>query len=125
MYSLGLRREFVARHFLVGGDWGAENDLHPHEYRIEARVESNSLDAHGFIIDLVDLESRLDRMLARFREKTLNELPEFEGLNPSLEHFARILCQELASGSGSAGPRAFQVRLWEDENAWAAYRQEV
>jgi 6-pyruvoyltetrahydropterin/6-carboxytetrahydropterin synthase len=125
MYSLGLRREFVAQHFLVGGNWGAENELHRHEYRIEVRIESNSLDPHGFIVDLVDLEARLDGMIARYREKTLNEFPEFKGLNPSLEHFARILCQDLASGLESDNLYAFQVRLWEDDTAWAAYRQEV
>ena len=27
----------------------------------------------------------------RYRDRTLNELPEFEGLNPSVENFARIL----------------------------------
>jgi 6-pyruvoyltetrahydropterin/6-carboxytetrahydropterin synthase len=125
MYSLGLRREFVARHYLVGGDWGSENELHPHEYRIEVRLEADSLDQHGFIVDLVDLEARLDRMIGRFRDKTLNELPEFESLNPSLEHFTRILCRDLASGLASAGMKAFQVTLWEDATAWAAYRQEA
>ncbi|HLC04469.1 MAG TPA: 6-carboxytetrahydropterin synthase [Anaerolineales bacterium] len=125
MYSLGLRREFVARHYLIGGDWGPENELHPHAYRIEVRLESDSLDPHGFIVDLVDLEAHLDRMLARYREQTLNELPEFDALNPSLEHFARILCQDLAAGLASTSLTAFQVTLWEDATAWAAYRQQT
>ncbi len=125
MYSLGLRREFIARHFLVGGDWGAENELHSHEYRIEVRLEADALDSHGFIVDLVDLETRLDQMMARYRQQTLNELPEFEALNPSLEHFARILCQKLRSEVASTSLTAIQVRLWEDATAWAAYRQEV
>jgi 6-pyruvoyltetrahydropterin/6-carboxytetrahydropterin synthase len=125
MYSLGLRREFVARHFLVGGDWGAENELHPHDYKIEVRIESDALGPHGFIDDLVDLEAQLDRILARYREQTLNDLPLFEALNPSLEHFARIVCQELASSLASSGLSAFQVTLWEDATAWAAFRQEA
>lgn len=125
MYSLGLRREFVARHYLIGGDWGAENELHPHEYRIEVRLEADSLDPHGFIVDLVQLEGLLDRVLARYREQTLNEVPAFEALNPSLEHFARILCHDLGAGLASTSLTAIQVTLWEDAMAWAAYRQEI
>ena len=125
MYSLGLRRDLVARHYLIGGDWGSENELHPHDYRIEVRLEGESLDRHGFIVDLVDLESHLDRLIGRYRYRTLNELPEFEELNPSLEHFARILCQELAAALEPTSLKAFQVTIWEDEAAWAAYRQEA
>jgi 6-pyruvoyltetrahydropterin/6-carboxytetrahydropterin synthase len=125
MYSLGLQREFVGRHFLIGGDWGAENELHSHDYKIEVRLEADRLDSHGFIVDIVALESSLDRLLDRYREQTLNELPEFESLNPSLEHFARILCQKLASDLSSAGLTSLQVRLWEDAAAWAAYRKEA
>ena len=125
MYSLGLRRDLVARHYLIGGDWGPENELHPHNYRIEVRLEADSLDRHGFIVDLVDLESHLDRLITRYRERTLNELPEFEKLNPSLEQFARIFCQGLAAALEPTRLTAFQVTIWEDEAAWAAYRQEV
>jgi hypothetical protein len=28
MYSLSLQRDFIASHYLVGGDWGPENDPH-------------------------------------------------------------------------------------------------
>lgn len=125
MYSLGLQRDFVARHFLVGGDWGSENELHSHDYRIEVRLEADALDSHGFIVDIVDLNSNLDRLMERYRQQTLNDLPEFEALNPSLEHFARIMCRSLASELSSTGLKAIQVRLWEDATAWAAYRQEV
>lgn len=124
-YSLGLQREFVARHYLVGGDWGAENDLHPHEYRLEVRLESDSLGPHGFIVDLVDLEEQLDRTLAQYRDQVLNDHPKFASLNPSLEHFARIVCQDLAAGLASPSLTAIQVTLWEDASAWAAYRKEA
>jgi 6-pyruvoyltetrahydropterin/6-carboxytetrahydropterin synthase len=125
MYSLGLRRDLVARHYLIGGDWGSENELHPHDYRIEVRLEGESLNHHGFIVDLVDLESHLDRLIARYRDQTLNELPEFEELNPSLEHFARIFCEGLTAALEPTSLTAFQVTIWEDEAAWAAYRQEA
>ena len=35
MYSVAVQRKFVAQHFLIGGDWGAENNKHSHAYAIE------------------------------------------------------------------------------------------
>ena len=34
-YSVGVLRDFIASHFLVGGDWGRENQPHAHQYRLE------------------------------------------------------------------------------------------
>ncbi len=39
MYTVSVRRELIARHYLIGGDWGAENDPHSHPYVIEVRLE--------------------------------------------------------------------------------------
>jgi 6-pyruvoyltetrahydropterin/6-carboxytetrahydropterin synthase len=122
-YTLAIQQDFVARHYLVGGDWGAENDLHSHHYQVEVQVEGKILDEHGYLVDIVALEAHLDELLAYYREQTLNELPEFTGLNPSIEHFARILCQALASRVKEP-LSAVTVTLWENDIAWAAYREE-
>ena len=123
MYTLAIKREFTARHFLFGGDWGTENELHSHRYGVEVRLEGPVLDRHGFLVDIVALEAVLTDLVAYFRGQTLNELPEFAGLNPSIEHFARILCQELLSRV-KAPLKAVSVKVWEDDIAWAAYRGE-
>ena len=91
MYNLCLQRDFHARHFLIGGDWGAENEEHGHPYRLEWTLEGETLDEHGYLVDLIQVEGHLDFALGRYRDQTLNEIPEFAGLNPSLENFARIL----------------------------------
>jgi len=124
MYTVAVKRDFIARHYLTGGDWGEENVPHAHHYVIEVRLEGRNLDAHGYLADICDIESVLDARLAYFRDKILNELPEFEGLNPSIEHFARILVQTLAGSIRTQGLNALAVKLWENESAWALYRQE-
>lgn len=123
MYTLAVQRDFVARHFLVGGEWGAENQQHSHHYRIELQLEGPTLDRHGYLVDIVAIEAHLEELVAYFRDQTLNDLPEFAGLNPSIEHFARILCEELLSRI-KAPLRAVTVKIWENEIAWAAYRKE-
>lgn len=122
MYSLGVKRDFVAQHFLIGGDWGPENDLHSHHYVIELRLEGAALDQHGYLVDIVDVESHLDALVARYKDHTLNELPEFTDLNPSIEHFSRILCTSLAERIDAPNIGVFVVTVWENDIAWAAYR---
>ena len=123
-YCLCLQRDFIAQHHLIGGDWGAENQPHSHPYRIELLLEGRALDQHGYLVDLVDVEARLEALLARYRDHSLNELPEFAGLNPSLEHFARLCCERLAEGLQAPNLSALTVRLWENDVAWASYRLE-
>lgn len=125
MYTLSVRREFQAEHFLIGGDWGAENAPHTHPYRLEIEMEAEALDAHGYLVDLVDLEARLESIVGRYAGRRLNDLPEFAGLNPSLEHFARIVCQALAAGPTAPNLSRLRVRLWENDAAWASYEQAV
>jgi len=92
MYTLGVRRDFIARHFLIGGDWGGENFPNSHQYVLELQLAGNELDEHGYLVDIVDVEKCLDGVVGYYKEQMLNEKPEFSGLNPSIEHFARILC---------------------------------
>lgn len=124
MYRVCVQRSFIAQHYLIGGDWGAENQTHSHPYRVELELSGGQLDQHQYLVDIVAIEAALDRQVDYYRDQTLNELPEFQGVNPSLEHFARVLCQALAEEIRAGNIRQVTVRLWENENAWAGYELE-
>lgn len=124
MYTVAVQRDFIAQHYLIGGDWGLENKLHAHHYRIEVILEGSMLDQHGYLVDIVDIEDNLEKLVARFRDHTLNDLPEFGGLNPSIEHFARIFCQAFVAQIQADNITSVSVKIWENEIAWAAFRQE-
>ena len=124
MYTLGVRRDFIARHFLIGGDWGPENFPNSHHYVLELQLEGKELDQHGYLVDIVDVEKHLDEIVNYYKEKMLNECPEFATLNPSIEHFARILATSLSDRIKAANISALKIVLWENESAWAAYRVE-
>ena len=121
MYTLGVKRDFIARHFLIGGDWGPENFPNSHHYILELQMESKELDQHGYLVDIVDVEEHLDDIVDYYKEQTLNDKPEFAGLNPSVEHFARILATSLSDRIKADNITAIKVVLWENESAWAAY----
>lgn len=124
MYTLCVHQDFVAQHILIGEDSGPENRWHSHHYRVEVRLEGTSLDQQGYMLDIVDLRNHLDALVNSYQDRMLNETPEFAGLNPSLEHFARIFCEALSNRIQSPSLSAITVRMWEDERTWAAYRQE-
>lgn len=121
-YTVSVQRDFVAQHFLIGGDWGAENFKHSHHYVVELQLEGDHLDQHGYLVDIVDIERQLNALVAYYRDHTLNDLPEFAGLNPSIEHFSRILVETLAGRLQAATLTALAVKVWENQIAWAAYR---
>ncbi len=125
MYMVAVKRDFVAQHFLVGGDWGAENELHSHHYVVEVRLEGHDLDQHGYLVDIVDIERNLDELAAHYRDQTLNDLPEFAGLNPSIEHFSRILAESLAARIKTPALTALTVVIWENDIAWASFKQSL
>jgi 6-pyruvoyltetrahydropterin/6-carboxytetrahydropterin synthase len=125
MYSLGVRREFSANHYLIGGDWGAENTEHSHHYRMELVLEARTLDAHGFLVDIVEVEQHLEAVLAAFSGQTLNALPAFAGLNPSIERLATVLHATFTARLAHLDLEALTVTLWEDAIAWTSYRAPI
>ncbi|MCA1682817.1 MAG: 6-carboxytetrahydropterin synthase [Actinobacteria bacterium] len=122
-YSVTVKRAFIAQHFLVGGDWGRENELNSHRFEIEARYEGPSLNEHGYLIDIDAVNAMLDGLVERYRDRTLNDFPEFAGLNPSVEHFARIASDALVIDAPNID--GIEVTVWEDGGAGASYRRSL
>ncbi len=125
MYATAVKHDFIAQHFLIGGDWGAENQKHSHHYRVEIQLMGETLDQHGYLVDIVDLTRALDEVCAYLRDQTLNDLPEFAGLNPSIEHLARIVCDAFVKRIHATNLARIRVRIWENEIAWAAYETRI
>ena len=121
MFTICLKKDFIARHFLIGGDWGAENNPNSHRYVLELRLSAPNLDEHEYLVDLVEVEGHLDAVIGVYSEQMLNDMPAFDGRNPSLEIFARILWDNLAARLADRGLSDLRVRLWEHESAWAEW----
>ena len=124
MYTVAVTRDFIANHYLIGGDWGSENQPHAHHYVAEASIEGSQLDRHGYLVDIVAIEAALDGIVGNFRDAMLNDKPEFAGLNPSIEHFSRIICEQLIAAINPPGSGLLRVKLWENADCWAAFRLE-
>jgi 6-pyruvoyltetrahydropterin/6-carboxytetrahydropterin synthase len=126
-YELSVSRDFVAQHFLTVPDpEPPEGEVHSHHFEVELRFAGPELGEYGYLTNIVTVESVLDDLEERYRDALLNDLPEFEGLNPSVEHFARLFGDRVADrldADGEDGPARMTVRIWEDDQAWASHER--
>ena len=123
-YELTVTREFVAQHYLTVPDpEPPEGDVHSHRFTVEVEFAADSLGEYGYLVDITEVEALLDDVEGRYRDTLLNDLPEFEGLNPSVEHFARIVCDRFCEELSDDSPNEVTVRIREDDLAWASYRR--
>lgn len=121
MYELMVQRDFIAQHFLTVPDCGPENEWHSHHFTVGVRLAGDVLNKHGYLVDIDDVKDGLDAIESRYKDATLNELHEFEGLNPSVEHFCRFCCERIAQFVTANNVTRIRVRIWEDDDAWASY----
>lgn len=124
-YTLNVSETFVAQHFLTVPNPGPEGDLHSHRYEVEVELGADSLDEWGYLVDIDAVTETIDELVTRYRDTTLNELPEFGDDNPSVERFARVFCDRLLDRLSTERLTGVTVRIHEDDVAWAAYERAV
>jgi 6-pyruvoyltetrahydropterin/6-carboxytetrahydropterin synthase len=120
VYELTLEAEFSAAHRLRMGD-GTYEPLHGHNWRVEAYFDADALDETGMAADFNTLRERLTTVLAGLHDCYLNEHPAFERINPSTEHVARFIYDQLAARTPPT-VRVTKIRVWEAGGCAAAYR---
>lgn len=117
-----LKADFIAQHYLIGQDWGDENQQHSHHYEFELEIENSTLNQHNYLIDIVEVRDYLLKITAYFRGQVLNELPEFANQNPSIEFLAKVVWQKTSSHLQLPTGCKVIVRTWEDKIARASYQ---
>lgn len=125
MYQLMVKRDFVAQHYLTVPNCGPENEWHSHHFTVEVILRGNTLNEHGYLVDIDEVNERLTTLVNRYRDNTLNDLPEFAGLNPSIEHFSRIFCDKMFNEIVADDLISVTIKMWEDEFAWSSYTHKL
>ena len=128
-----IRREhFNAAHRLYNQQWSDEKNssifgkcslphYHGHNYDLEVKVTGVPDPLTGYVINLSDLSSIIQKnVLAKFDHKNLNlDTKEFASLNPTAENIVfviyEILRKELDLSLG------LSVRLYETERNFVEY----
>lgn len=123
MYELTIELDFEAAHQLRGYE-GPCARLHGHNYRLEITVAGERLDQRGLLRDFRELSAACRQVLAPLDHQLLNDIPPFDELNPSSEHLARVMFQQLSEALNDEVLQVRQVRLWETPTASVTYRAE-
>ena len=124
-YELTVSREFIAQHYLTVPDPGPEGEVNSHHFTVELRFSGPALGEYGYLVDIDAVESLLEDLEDRYRDTLLNDLPEFEGLNPSIEHFARLFGDRVEDALSDPTPTRLTVRIWEDDTSWASHTRRL
>lgn len=118
MYEVKITREFSAAHRVEDYPGNCEK-LHGHNWRVEVFVKKETLDSLGMVIDFRKLKKLTEDAVKSLDHSFLNELPAFDGKNPTAENIARHIYEKL---SGAAD--VSRVTVWESDTSAASYFEE-
>ena len=123
MYSVRIEGSFSAAHQLRGYDGDCEQ-VHGHNWRVEAEVVGKEPGKHGMLVDFRELKRLLGEVLGELDHQMLNELAAFKKENPTSENVARHIYTSLEEKLGAhPGVKLDQVRVHESEGSSATYSE--
>lgn len=113
MFQLTVEAIFPAAHAIQIR--GGLEPLHGHNWHVTVAVEGESLDDDGLLVDFHALEAMLREITGPFTNRNLNETPPFDRVNPTAEHVARHIGEEMGRALARSGDlvRLGWVRLTE------------
>ena len=121
MWRLNVATNFSSSHQLRNYQGKCEN-LHGHNFIVEAEVEGNTLDPDtGILIDFKELKRKLSAITDNLDHCHLNDLPQFKKDNPSSEHIARYIFKELQKSLADNSVRVRCVTVSEKDSSRATY----
>ena len=119
VYNLTVRSSFAAAHRLREYEGNCEQ-LHGHNWQVEATVESSRLDERGMAMDFRAIKGALHDILSGMDHRYLNEIPPFDARNPSSENLARYIFEEMEAKVPSPA-RLRRITVWESDDCRAEY----
>ncbi len=120
MFEVKVLGGFESAHYLRGYKGKCEN-MHGHNYKLEAVVAAKKLNSIGLAVDFGDVKAALKEITETLDHKVLDELAPFKKINPSAENIARHIYLELKKKAKLKGVKIARVSVWETERSCAAY----
>lgn len=120
MFEIGIRRKFTASHALTNYK-GTTEALHEHLWQMEAIFASEKLDDAGCVLDFVEIDRTIDKIIFPFSGKAIHESPMFADLSPSAENIARYLFESIKMEIEHPDVLLKKIVVWEDTDHFASY----
>lgn len=124
MFEVGVARSFHAAHQLEESPSAGEQ--HEHDYRVEAIVRGEVLQANGMLLDLDVLGDALSACLSELESVELESLATFEQENTTVEIVAQHIWNHLRELTHPTPELAsLRVTVHESADAWASVDQSL
>lgn len=118
MYLITVKSDFSAAHNLKHYRGKCEN-LHGHNWKVEASFAYETLDANGLAVDFRRAKRALTAVLERLDHAYLNKAALLNGMNPTSENIARLIYEHLKKRNTHIAA----VSVWESDDSCATYRE--
>jgi 6-pyruvoyltetrahydropterin/6-carboxytetrahydropterin synthase len=120
MFDIFIKTHFAGAHHLR--DYPGECELpHGHNWKIKVTVRAQELDNLGMGIDFKVLKKQVKEVVDRLDHRDLNAMEEFATLNPSSEHIAMFIFQNLEKVLHHERYSLYSVTVMETDTSGLTY----
>ena len=123
VFEVHVKTHFSAARSLEGYP-GVCARVHGHTWTVEVHVRCEKLNEIGLGIDIGLIKKATRKVLRNLDHSNLNELPEFQEVNPTSENIAKYLHQALKKKLNTIGVQVSKVKVSETPGAGASYWEE-
>jgi len=121
-YNIKVEADFSAAHYLKGYRGKCEN-LHGHNWKVEAVISSSILNSTGMVFDFKEAKSLLNKALGIFDHKDLNKITAFKKKNPTSELIAEFIFNKYEKKL-KKGLKLESISVWETPTSSATFFKE-
>lgn len=124
-FEVRIEGRFSAAHFLMKYfPDGSDEPLHGHSWLVEVTLgrEGGGIGDDGICFDFLAARRRLDQLCERIEHVVINDLAEFNAVNPTAENVARWFYRGLKSEVENSGGRVMEIRVHEGPGNIAIFR---
>jgi 6-pyruvoyltetrahydropterin/6-carboxytetrahydropterin synthase len=124
MYEYEVVKQFTfdSAHYLPGYDGKCKN-MHGHTWRVEVGIKGKKL-KNGILFDFSQLKILLEEICLKFDHQVLNDLEDFQGLEPTAENIGTVIFEQLQQRFTADIELGF-VRIFETSNNWVTVRKDI
>ncbi len=120
MYDIFIKTHFAGAHHLRNYPGDCEHP-HGHNWKVKVTVRAHELDELGMGIDFKILKKVVNKIIDQLDHRDLNEHPAFLDRNPSSEHIAQFLYDNLKEALSHNRYSLFCVTVRETDNSGLTY----
>ncbi|WP_417915197.1 6-carboxytetrahydropterin synthase QueD [Candidatus Electronema sp. JM] len=120
MFDIFIKTHFSGGHHLREYPGNCERP-HGHNWKIKVTVRAQQLDKLGMGIDFKVLKQQVSAVVDELDHRDLNEHPAFQDRNPSSEHIAQFLFQQLKGALTTERYQLQAVEVRETDSSGVIY----